>query len=179
MPNPKPLPMPTTPQGAFAGTLTAPPQPVPTMVPPRTDPLDYSAQYNTPIPTQRQAEFDRWIADQIRTTGRNPLHDRYDYDVNGYFLSGAAKDSRGHGTDLFKKPNHPTFSNESQYHGINGLHGGRWITTPGGTFYEPSPLNIQLHGAEKLRRYFQQVEPETQLLPPPLSPKEIGRRMIK
>ncbi len=157
----------------------APPPPPASAASPQADPLDYSGRYNTPIPTAKQAAFDKWVADRTKATGKNPLGDRYDYDVNGYFLSGAATDARGHGTDQFKKPNHPTFSNESQYHGADGNYGGQWITTPTGTFYEASPLNIRLHGADKLKQYFQQVEPETQLLIPPLSPQAIGSAAIR
>ncbi len=145
---------------------------------PAPDPLDFSARYNTPIPPNRQAAFDQWV--QSRTTaGRNPLNDRYDYDVNGYFLSGAANDPRGHGPDTFKKPNHPTFSNESMYHGQDGNYGGRWIMQNGGSFYEPSAHNIRMHGADKLKQYFQQVEPDTQLLVPPMSPQQIGAGVIR
>ncbi len=163
----------------IAGKPLVAPAATPALAAPQPDPLDYSNQYNTPIPPARQAEFQQWIVDQMKATGRNPLGDRYDYDVNGYFLSGAGKDARGHGTDQFKKPNHPTFSNESQYHGHEGNYGGQWITTPQGTFYEASPLNIRLHGPDRLKQYFQQTEPETQLLIPPLSPQQIGRGVIK
>lgn len=139
---------------------------------PQGDPLDYSAKYNTPIPPEKQADFDKWVATQTAKTGKNPLNDRYDYDVNGYWLSGAGTDERGHGTDLFKKPNHPTFSDESKYHGVDGNYGGKWITAPGGaTFYQASPLNLRLHGASGLKQYFQSVEPDTQLLVPPQMPQ--------
>ncbi len=138
----------------------------------QVDPLDYSAKYNTPIPPEKQAAFDNWVAQRTKQTGKNPLGDKYDYDVQGYWLSGAATDARGHGTDLFKKPNHPTFSDESKYNGVNGLTGGSWINPPGGgSFYQPSATNINLHGIQNLKRYFQQVEPETQLLAPPASPQ--------
>jgi len=38
-----------------------------------------------------------------------------DYDYRGAFAYGEGRDAGGHMTDRFKKPNHPTFSNESQY----------------------------------------------------------------
>ncbi len=45
-----------------------------------------------------------------------------DYDLRGAYAAGQTRDGRGHMTDQFKKPNHPTFSNESQYaeHGTPG-----------------------------------------------------------
>jgi hypothetical protein len=151
---------------------------IPPVQMPTQDPLDYSAHYNTPIPPDRQAAFNQWVATHTQA-GRNPLKDRYDYDVNGYFLSGQATDPRGHATDQFKKPNHPTFSNESIYHGKDGNYGGRWINSNGGSFYEPSAQNIRLHGIDKLRQYFQRVESETQLLAPPASPQQIGSGILR
>ncbi len=141
---------------------------------PSIDPLDFSAKFNTPIPPEKMGDFNAWVADQARKTGRNPLNDRYDYDVNGFFLSGGGKDARSHMTDRFKKPNHPTFSNESQYHGVGGNLGGKWITAPGGSsYYEPSPLNVQMHGIQGLKQYFAQTEPDTMLLTPPQAPQVI------
>ena len=143
------------------------------------DPLDFSGKYNTPIPPEKQAAFNQWVAQQTKKTGRNPLNDRYDYDVNGLFLSGQGTDARGHSTDQFKKPNHPTFSDESIYSGKDGYQGGKWITQAGQTFYEPSTTNLQLHGVNKLKDYFQRVEPQVQLLPPPLLPSQILQGVVK
>jgi hypothetical protein len=50
----------------------------------------------------------------------------YDYDVNGYFLSGQGTSPNGHMTDQFKKPNHPTFSDESIYSSLTGTKPGSW-----------------------------------------------------
>ncbi len=135
------------------------------------DPLDFSSRYNTPIPPDKMPEFSKWVAQQTARTGRNPLNDRYDYDVNGYFLSGQGKSGNGHMTDEFKKPNHPTFSDESKYHGVDGNYGGQWISAPGGSeYYQPSPLNVKMHGIPKLKQYFAQTEPDVQLLTPPQAP---------
>lgn len=38
-----------------------------------------------------------------------------DYDFRGAFKAGVGPDESGHWPDTFKKPNHPTFSNESMY----------------------------------------------------------------
>jgi hypothetical protein len=143
------------------------------------DPLDFSQKYNTPIPAAHQAAFDQWVNNRKASTGRNPLGDRYDYDVNGYFLSGAGTDSRGHGTDKFKKPNHPTFSDESQYHGLDGYVGGRWVTTPTGQFtYQPSQTNVDFHSVPGLQQYFQRVEPGVSLLPAQAPPVPTGTNGI-
>jgi len=139
----------------------------------KADPLDFSDKYNTPIPPNRLAEFNKWVAEQTKKTGRNPLGDRYDYDVNGFWLSGGGKDERGHGTDLFKKPNHPTFSDESIYHGKGGNFGGSWINGGKQPYYQASPLNNYYHGKAGLEDYFKKTEPEIQLLPSPQPPTVI------
>jgi len=134
---------------------------------PQADPLDYSERYNTPIPPERQAEFNQWVAAQTKATGKNPLHDRYDYDVQGDYLAGAGRDERGHGSDQFKKPNHTTFSDQSIYHGKDGHQGGHWNQDAGGNYvsYQPSDTNLQFRSPEELQQYFKQVEPNTKLLP--------------
>ena len=146
---------------------------------PQVDPLDFSDKYNTPIPADKQNNFNNWVSNSIAKTGKSPLNDRYDYDVNGFFLSGAGKDSNGHSTDLYKKPNHPTFSNESMYHGKDGYQGGSWITQGGKTFYQPSTTNILLHGRDNLHKYFSSTEPDIQLLMPPMMPHEILQGVVK
>lgn len=131
------------------------------------DPLDYSDKYNTPIPPEKQKDFDSWAAKEKAKTGRDPRGDRYDYDVNGLFLSGQGTDERGHATDQFKKPNHPTFSNESIYHGKDGNSGGEWINQGGKSYYQPSMTNLKYRSPQQLQRYFKQYEPDTQLLGAP------------
>jgi hypothetical protein len=138
--------------------------------PPPKDPLDFTDQYNTPIPPASQPAFDQWANTQTKSTGKDPRGDRYDYDVNGFFLSGAATASNGHGSDQFKKPNHPTFSDESQYHGRDGYVGGKWVQ--GG--YQPSVTNLQMHPLPQLQNYFSTVEPDSKLLPPAPVPQPSG-----
>lgn len=307
MPTPKTLPAPIPQSNAIQSAITV-------------DPLDYSAQYNTPIPPAKQKDFEKWVADQAKQTKRNPLGDRYNYDVNGFFLnqqnygaevrepytsereyfrrnpnvSGMAAednkvtlnpfsglnpeeqqavirneaarlhmrknkiipafdltdaqraafagtayskddsalkqsiaarilsgdpsagdatpqqkayaqklrqelegtDSRGHGSDRFKKPNHPTFSVESQYHPRNGA-GGQWMPSsqPGigsidpksgdtvagglGGYYQPSALNLMNSPRPELGRYFNEVEPDVMLLGALPTPREIGERAMR
>jgi hypothetical protein len=90
-----------------------------------------------------------------------------DYDLRGAFLEGA-KPEAGHLTDQFKKPNHMTFSSDSQYSGRNGEVGGRWEKSPDGkwTFYA-SPTNLKYHSAEELQDYFRRAEPGNRLVLPP------------
>lgn len=153
---------------------------VPPIPPPSADPRDMSGHFNTPIPPEMQSQFDAWVQHQIRTTGRDPRNDRYDYDVNGYWIATrGATDERGHGTDQFKKPNHPTFSNESQYHPQFG-GGGQWMQSGSPqTYYQPSALNLMNYQRPELQQYFRQTEPEVMLLGAPPTPREIGEKAMR
>lgn len=56
-----------------------------------------------------------------------------DYDLRGAFAAGETRGTNGHMTDRFKKPNHETFSDESQYDKGDGK-AGHWVGekfTPG------------------------------------------------
>lgn len=54
-----------------------------------------------------------------------PNDSGYDYDLRGAYEAGLVPGENGHFSDLFKKPNHPTFSIESKYY-KPGLPAGRW-----------------------------------------------------
>src|SRR5215472_6567863 len=128
------------------------------------DTPDFSNLYNTPIPPAKQKAFDRWLS----TKGRKS--DYFDYDVQGFWLSGAGTDPRGHGSDRFKKPNHPTFSVESKYSTPENP-GGRWVKNKDGhiTFAADSSI-LRYHEPEELQQYFQTTEPGTRLELPPSTP---------
>jgi hypothetical protein len=50
-----------------------------------------------------------------------------DYDLRSAFDAGLTPDANGHWPDTFKRPNHPTFSNESIYAvGVNAAKAGHW-----------------------------------------------------
>jgi hypothetical protein len=64
-----------------------------------------------------------------------------DYDIQGEFLAGRQPKPGMHGSDTFKKPNHPTFSAESQYSN-SFTPGGHWVDPEkegGRGRYIPSP----------------------------------------
>ena len=109
---------------------------------------DFLFRYNTELPKEAEIPFNQWLINESKTQGRDVWMDMYDYDLKGFFLSGEwqNKDSRGHGTDKFKKPNHPTFSNESVYHGVDGFEGGVW----GDGTYTPSKTNLKFLKKEQL-----------------------------
>jgi hypothetical protein len=56
----------------------------------------------------------------------HPQDDGEDYDLRGAWKAGLKPGPDGHWPDTFKRPNHPTFSNESQYANNEGAKPGRW-----------------------------------------------------
>ena len=102
------------------------------------DPYDFTDKYNTQLTPEEEIQFQKWAKEN------DALNDLYDYDARGAWkelMSGTmSKDARGHLGDKYKKPNHPTFSDQSIYHGKDGFVGGSWIPTPNGqsVFFNPS-----------------------------------------
>ncbi|MDY7579360.1 hypothetical protein RGU70_13660 [Herbaspirillum sp. RTI4] len=127
------------------------------------DPKDMTDLYNTALPPAQEEQFQAWQAEspQQRST--------YDYDSRGAWQelqSGdMTADERGHLGDKFKKPNHPTFSDQSMYHGIDGQDGGSWGVDDQGktTSFTPSATNLKNMSAEDLGKYLAEVEPEVKL----------------
>lgn len=78
--------------------------------------------YNTTLTPEQEQEFAAWKQKQA------PSDSGEDYDLRGAFKAGVVPDPKsGHWPDQFKKPNHPTFSNESQYAtGADAAKAGRW-----------------------------------------------------
>jgi hypothetical protein len=56
----------------------------------------------------------------------HPQDDGEDYDLRGAWKAGLKPGDDGHWPDTFKRPNHPTFSNESKYADNEGAKPGRW-----------------------------------------------------
>lgn len=134
---------------------------------------DYTDRYNTPLSYKQEQAFQKWAA----ANGRSA--DLADYDLRGWWLqngmpTGAPKKGE-HFTDLFKKPNHPTFSDQSIYHGMRPdtgewdarLQGGTWQDLGNGKFsFTPGATNLQMHEPQALIDYFNRVEPGNQLILP-------------
>ena len=113
----------------------------------------YLTNYNTPISTQQQEQYRRYVASLPK-----PLQNESDYDLQGYWLKyGQHEEPQKlgqHMTDEFKKPNHVTFSNESIYHnehdGLGAKHqGGKWYDYNGTTLYQPSAAD--LHNPDRIK----------------------------
>lgn len=88
--------------------------------------------FDTPLTPQQEAMFEVWKRQFA------PKDSGWDYDLRGAFVEGLRPDAKtGHWPDKFKKPNHPTFSNESQYAPIRPDLAGSW---QGETYIPPMGL---------------------------------------
>lgn len=125
----------------------------------KADPLDFSDRYNTKLTPSQEKKFQAWSEQNPR------LGNTYDYDARGFWKDGSGPSDNGHGGDEWKKPNHPTFSDESKYHGVDGYRGGQWLTDSNGNYagFTPSQTNLDMHGSDGLREYFDHEEPNLSL----------------
>ena len=88
----------------------------------------------------------------------------YDYSKLG------EPDSRGHGSDKGKLPNHPSFSKQSDY-ASKKYPGGEWgkdfqgkdVFSDRQTF-TPSDRMVKEHGKDQLENYFKFYEPDVRLI---------------
>ena len=78
-------------------------------------------RFNTVLTPEEEPGFEAWKQQNF------PNDSGYDYDLKGAYKAGMQPDPEtGHGLDTFKKPNHPTFSDQSQYAQIMPEKAGRW-----------------------------------------------------
>lgn len=127
-------------------------------------PPDMTMKYNTQLSPQEEKLFQAWIA----KTGKG--RDLGDYDLRGAWKADSKASTNGHLPDTWKKPNHPTFSDQSMYNGTDGLAGGKWIgDDKAGWSFQPGATNLSLYGLPNLEKYMAQREPGVKLLtmPPP------------
>jgi hypothetical protein len=130
-----------------------------------------SSKYDTKLSPQDELQFQSWKSKYA------PNDSGADYDLRGAYKAGIKPDAqRGHFPDTFKKPNHPTFSTESQYSGKDGFVGGKWGE---GDSYTPSPTNLQFKNPQQLQQYFQQNEPNSKLNLPPQGLEDIDGNPIQ
>lgn len=129
-------------------------------------PPDFTAKYNTPLSPDKEDEFQTWLKQMSQKRGYDMTQEMRDYDLRGLWKEKGGFDARGHATDEFKKPNHPTFSNESIYSGVNGFQGGEWTKSGDAWNYQASPTNLQMYGSDALSSYFKRIEPDSKLTLP-------------
>ncbi|SRR6266498_2760271 len=125
-------------------------------------------RYNTPLSSSEEMAFNRFIADQRKWEGRDYSRDMQNYDMRGWWKKHRGQQVHsGHFEDDFKKPNHPTFSTQSMYHGRDGYEGGTWLRrTDKSWTFSPGKTNLDYWGPEALTDYFGRVEPGNMLILP-------------
>lgn len=121
--------------------------------------------YNSPLTPSQNLQYQNLLSRIYDATGRDLNRDLYDYDLQGAYAAGI-RPNGGHLPDTYKKPNHPTFSAESRY-STAANPGGQWVQQNGQWVFIASPANLQYQTPEQLRRYFQEAEPNANLLLPP------------
>lgn len=89
---------------------------------------DFTDQYNTELNPEQEAAYQKWLSIQKVPTSTR------DYDLKGFFANQVfgktdTSEHEGHFDDRWKKPNHMTFSDQSNYAQIlpdGSSTGGRW-----------------------------------------------------
>lgn len=133
----------------------------------------YRTRFNAELTPEETFKYHNWLDEEGKKQGRDMRADATDYDMQGAWKSGAGAAGNGHFPDTFKKPNHPTFSDQSQYHGTpDELHGdawqgGHWTEAEGKTSYTPSRKMLDTTMPESyMRSYMRDREPDVKLLLP-------------
>ena len=131
----------------------------------------FRENFNTKLSKDEEIQFLLWADSSSRNLGRNILMDEGDYDIRGFWKNNpkVLTDPSEHGPDTYKKPSHPTFSDESIYNGAKNPNGGvytggHWLSDGS---YIPSPTMLRTtHSKEWLEWYMKKYEPNTKLLFP-------------
>lgn len=122
---------------------------------------DCSDKFNTVLSPDEEEKYQAWATENHREM------DVYDYDLRGAWKelrSGTmSEDERGHLGDKYKKPNHPTFSDQSIYSGQDGVAGGVWSRNAEGKDVYTPGRKLSSVEADRLRRYFLRNEPGVML----------------
>lgn len=138
------------------------------------DSYHYITSFNTKLSSKEEEKFQAWVAQESEKAGYDKMMDLENYDLRGAWKEmqkgTMSEDERGHLGDKYKKPNHPTFSDQSVYHNKKDpktgrvYKGGSWMQENGMDVYVPSKHVMDMQGRDNLLDYFRQVEtnPETQ-----------------
>jgi hypothetical protein len=79
------------------------------------------SKYDTKLSQQDELKFKEWKNKYA------PKDSGADYDLRGAYKSGLKPDTKsGHWPDTYKKPNHPTFSDQSIYSKDEPEKAGSW-----------------------------------------------------
>lgn len=99
-------------------------------------------KYDTKLSPEEESKFQAWK----KTNAPNDSGE--DYDLRGAYKEGLKPAENGHWPDTYKKPNHPTFSNQSKYAvGEDADKAGSWD----GDTYIPPKKSIGTFLADSLK----------------------------
>lgn len=115
--------------------------------------------YDTALTPEQEKQYGAWTATESQRMGRDITRDVEDYDLRGLWQSQGGFGDNGHAPDTYKKPNHPTFSDQSKYHGIDDNVGGHWDNVGEKDRFTPGPTNNFHFDRNKLQEYFDTREP--------------------
>jgi len=115
-------------------------------------------KFTTSLTPSEEKEFNSWynkVAD-FKKLNPNPDDQRQGYDYRGYWKNEDRSeilkgDSNAHFIDKYKMPNHPTFSNESQYSNEKTKVGSLSKDNAGKWYFTHSPYTAK--SAEKTYNY--------------------------
>lgn len=136
----------------------------------------FRGNFNTALSPEEETQFQQWA----QANGKDPYFESTDYDLRGFWKDKQAFAENGHGSDRYKKPNHPTFSDQSMYHNTptpsgERYIGGSWETMPPAQgvltetkmIFRPSHQMLDsTHPVELLRDYMDKYETGNMLLMP-------------
>lgn len=101
--------------------------------------------FDTPLTSSEEIRFQSWK----KTYAPNDSGE--DYDLRGAFKAGLKPDPKtGHWPDTFKKPNEPTFSNESIYAKYAPDKAGHWEGPNHDQYVPASPIQIDPATGERI-----------------------------
>lgn len=140
----------------------------------QNNPMYFVKNFNTELTPEEEVEFAKWMDLRSKQVGRDAYMDLQDYDMRGAWKEiskgDMSEDDRGHLGDRYKKPNHPTFSNESIYNGTKNEAGGVWQGGKwGDNSFSPEKgqWSIRNKDSQKfLQNYFQRIEPGYKVVMP-------------
>ncbi len=124
---------------------------------------EYTPQFDTILSNRQEQQFKIWKKENA------PKDSGEDYDLRGAFKDDFEPNADGHWPDKYKKPNHPTFSDESKYADHNAqtrAKAGHW---EGEKFVPPSGKQKV---AEKPATVAKAEEPSTEKRLPRFAPDE-------
>lgn len=115
----------------------------------------------TPLDPEQEMAYQNW-----KQSLPGDLQNDRDYDLRGAWSTGLKPSENNHLPDTFKKPNHPTFSQQSAYSNEQ-TPGGQWVDMGNGKWiFNATQFNVDNYGVDKLKEYFQKYEPDSKLVLP-------------